>query len=100
VTCDWIQYKQAFREPVVARPIAGTDTEMAFDLRRCADMDMAAKVKRGLDDYAGLTLEPRARHLLPGLAGGSCLGPGPLSVIAMGGPAGQHRARHDAAGIG
>ena len=37
VVCDWIQYKQNFREPVVSRPVGGTDLEIAFDLRRCAD---------------------------------------------------------------
>jgi len=58
VACDWIQYKQNFREPVVARPIAGTDTEIAFDLRRCAEMDLAAEVKRALEDHGGLPLEP------------------------------------------
>jgi hypothetical protein len=36
VVCDWIQYKQNFREAVVARPVADTGTEIAFDLRRCA----------------------------------------------------------------
>ena len=36
VVCDWIQYKQNFREAVVATPVADTDVEIAFDLRRCA----------------------------------------------------------------
>jgi hypothetical protein len=58
VVCDWIQYKQNFREPVVARPIGTTDTEIAVDLRRCADIDVEASVKHALEDPAGLALEP------------------------------------------
>ncbi len=58
VTCDWIQYKQNFREPVVARPIGTTDTEIAIDLRRCADIDVEASVKHALEDPGGLALEP------------------------------------------
>ena len=38
VVCDWIQYKQNFREAVVSRPVADTDVEIAFDLRRCGDI--------------------------------------------------------------
>jgi hypothetical protein len=64
VVCDWIQYKQNFREPVVSRPIAGTDVEIAVDLRRCGAVDpkspddLAASVKQALSDQAGLALEP------------------------------------------
>ena len=61
VVCDWIQYKQNFRETVVSRPIASTDVEIAFDLRRCADIgpgDLAAAVKHALSEPAGLALEP------------------------------------------
>ena len=58
VVCDWIQYKQNFREPVVARPIGTTDTEIAFDLRRCADIDVEASVKHALEDPGGVALEP------------------------------------------
>jgi hypothetical protein len=67
VVCDWIQYKQNFREPVVSRPVAradntGTDTEIAFDLRRCADIDLSAHVKEALSEGSGsqpgLTMEP------------------------------------------
>jgi hypothetical protein len=60
VVCDWIQYKQNFREPVVARPIGTTDTEIAVDLRRCADIDaedLEAEIKHALEDPAGLALE-------------------------------------------
>src|SRR5207247_6486799 len=44
VVCDWIQYKQNFREAVVSRPVAradstGPDTETAFELRRCPGID-------------------------------------------------------------
>ena len=64
VVCDWIQYKQNFRKPVVSRPIAdadntGTDTEIAFDLRRCTDIDLTAHVKKALsEEQPGLPLEP------------------------------------------
>src|SRR6201996_28030 len=58
VVCDWIQYKQNFREPVIARPIGTTDTEIAVDLRRSTDIDLEAEIKRALEDPAGLALEP------------------------------------------
>ena len=59
VVCDWIQYKQNFREPVVSRPVGDTDTEIAFDLRRCADIDLSAHVKEALSEgQPGLPLEP------------------------------------------
>jgi hypothetical protein len=38
VVCDWIQYRQNFREPVAARPIGEAGVEVAFDLRRCGDI--------------------------------------------------------------
>jgi hypothetical protein len=53
VVCDWIQYKQNFREPVVSRPVGDTDTEIAFDLRRCADIDLSAHVKQALSEGSG-----------------------------------------------
>ena len=59
VVCDWIQYKQNFREPVVGRPVGDTDTEIAFDLRRCAEIDLNAHVKQALaEGQSGLALEP------------------------------------------
>ena len=66
VVCDWIQYKQNFREAVVSRPVAradstGTDTEIAFDLRRCAGIDpenLTAHVKQALGEQPGVSLEP------------------------------------------
>jgi hypothetical protein len=58
VVCDWIQYKQNFREPVSSRPIGATDTEIAVDLRRCNDIDLEAAVKHALADPSGLPLEP------------------------------------------
>jgi hypothetical protein len=58
VVCDWIQYKQNFRDAVVSRPIADTGLEIAFDLRRCGDIDLAAGVKHALSDQPGLVLEP------------------------------------------
>jgi hypothetical protein len=64
VVCDWIQYKQNFREAVVSRPIGATDLEIAVDLRRCSEIDakspgdLAASVKHALSDQAVLALEP------------------------------------------
>ena len=58
VVCDWIQYKQNFREVVVSRPVADTNVEIAFDLRRCGDIDLAAHVKQALPGQLGLALEP------------------------------------------
>ena len=58
VVCDWIQYKQNFREAVVSRPVGDTDTEIAFDLRRCAEIDLAAHVKQALGGQPGVALEP------------------------------------------
>jgi hypothetical protein len=64
VVCDWIQYKQNFREPVVGRPIGDAGTEIAFDLRRCGDLapeNLAAHVKQALagpGDQPGVPLEP------------------------------------------
>ena len=43
---------------MVSRPVADTDTEIAFDLRRCGDIDLAAHVKQALADQPGLALEP------------------------------------------
>ena len=61
VVCDSIQYKQNFREVVVSRPVADTDVEIAFDLRRCGDIDLAGPVEPALAgprDQLGLALEP------------------------------------------
>src|SRR6201995_4024077 len=68
VVCDWIQYKQNFRDAVVSRPVADqadpadTEVEIAFDLRRCATLDpenLTAHVKQALPDrQPGLSLEP------------------------------------------
>jgi hypothetical protein len=64
VVCDWIQYKQNFREPVMGRPVGDAGTEIAFDLRRCGDIDpespenLAAHVKQALAEPPGLPLEP------------------------------------------
>ena len=58
VVCDWIQYRKNFREAVVSRPIADTDTEITVDLRRCADIDLEAGVKHALAESGGLALEP------------------------------------------
>jgi len=61
VVCDWIQYKQNFREPVMGRPVGDTGTEIAFDLRRCVGIppeNLTAQVKQALQEQPGLALEP------------------------------------------
>jgi hypothetical protein len=61
VVCDWIQYKNSFRDAVVSRPIGGTDTEIAVDLRRCGQAtpdDLAGLIKQALSEAPGLALEP------------------------------------------
>jgi hypothetical protein len=75
VVCDWIQYRQNFREAVDYRPVlaggpAGPDEgnglEIAVDLRRCPDIDLAARVKGIVagdgeitgEDIDRVTLEP------------------------------------------
>ena len=62
VVCDWIQYKQNFREPVVSRPIGGHRTSRSPSTCDAALIsppeNLAATVKDALADPAGLTLEP------------------------------------------
>jgi hypothetical protein len=58
VVCDWIQYRHNFREPVAGRPVGSDDTEIAFDLRRCGDIDLGAAVKQALSGHGGVNLEP------------------------------------------
>src|SRR5262245_1571609 len=44
IVCDWIQYRHNFREPVVARPIVcSCGVEIAVDVRRTADVDLASE---------------------------------------------------------
>ncbi len=74
VVCDWVQYKNNFSEPVHLRPVladrpharSSTGTgdsgsgipadaatvEIAMDLRRCADADLATMIKAALADEA------------------------------------------------
>ena len=80
VVCDWIQYRHNFYEPVEMRPVlaerphqaepgggfqggrpprpaesrpARSGLEIAIDLRRCGDGDLAARVTRALAEQAG-----------------------------------------------
>lgn len=56
VVCDWIQYRQNFRETVDFRPVLGawpgrpegSGLEIAVDLRRCPDIDLASRTKEVL----------------------------------------------------
>jgi hypothetical protein len=69
VVCDWIQYRHNFYEPVEVRPVladrphraeqdgaegraAQTSLEIAIDLRRGADGDLAARVTKALAEQA------------------------------------------------
>ncbi len=55
VVCDWIQYKNNFRDTAMVRPVISADAtvdgyELALDLRRCAqpDTDVAGEVTSAL----------------------------------------------------
>jgi hypothetical protein len=50
VVCDWIQYRHNFCPPVHTRPILAEPpaVEVAIDLRRCPEHDLAAAVKAAL----------------------------------------------------
>jgi hypothetical protein len=65
VVCDWIQYRSNFSAPVHCRPVlaerphadgdpraAETAMEIAVDLRRCGDPEMAAAVRTALAEHA------------------------------------------------
>ena len=63
VVCDWIQYRHNFCPPVHTRPILAEPpaVEVAIDLRRCPELDLAAAVKTALagpDVPARTVLEP------------------------------------------
>ncbi len=85
VVCDWIQYRNNFREPVGCRPVleagAGAEAaapegelEVAIDLRRCADADVAALVGQALAEHAGTGPGPAPVLLEPWVAGrDSCI---------------------------
>jgi len=55
VVCDWIQYRNNFREPAVCRPIlvrsGDPSAEVAVDLRRCHDVDLASLVKDAVAEH-------------------------------------------------
>jgi hypothetical protein len=56
VVCDWVQYKNNFREVVDHRPVLGAwpgrqedgGLEIAVDLRRCPDVELATRIKEVL----------------------------------------------------
>jgi hypothetical protein len=59
VVCDWIQYKNNFRDTAMVRRIVSADAaadacELALDLRRCAQpgTDVAAEVTASLAEQA------------------------------------------------
>jgi hypothetical protein len=59
---DWVQYRNNFREPVVARPFAaapdsaadgeGPSGELAIDVRRAGDGDLAAELQTAVEELA------------------------------------------------
>jgi hypothetical protein len=66
VVCDWIQYRNNFRETAGCRPVlvdrprgqgggpaAEAALEIAIDLRRCDEGDAATSVKEALAEHAG-----------------------------------------------
>ncbi|HMD95616.1 MAG TPA: hypothetical protein VKG80_23530 [Trebonia sp.] len=69
VVCDWIQYRNNFRDTAMVRPVISADAvvdghELAVDLRRCAqpDTDVAGEVTAALaghqEDEDRVYLEP------------------------------------------
>jgi len=64
VVCDWIQYRHNFREPASLRPVladrprgqagppAESALEVAIDLRRTGEVDLAASLKEALAEHA------------------------------------------------
>ncbi|HZB29234.1 MAG TPA: class I SAM-dependent methyltransferase [Streptosporangiaceae bacterium] len=95
VVCDWIQYKNNFREVVDHRPVLGAwpgrredgGLEIAVDLRRCPDVDLATRVKEvlaealadmpgGMSGGVPLAAERRTDGRADGRAAGSDGGPG------------------------
>jgi hypothetical protein len=77
VVCDWIQYRNNFSEPIHCRPVlaerphgpgigdpraAETALEIALDLRRCDDPEMATTIKAALAGH--LNLANPARTIL------------------------------------
>jgi hypothetical protein len=90
VVCDWIQYRNSFREPVDYRPVlAGREEggpaghrglELGVDLRRGPDLDLVTAVKEVLASYAAECGTPGGAapagrvELEPWVAGGkSCV---------------------------
>jgi hypothetical protein len=67
VVCDWIQYRNNFREVVDCRPVLtarapGAELsgpveenglEIAIDLRRCPDLDLTTRIKEVMADHSG-----------------------------------------------
>jgi hypothetical protein len=88
VVCDWIQYRHNFREPVCCRPVlaerprgqdagqpAAAALEVAIDLRRTDEVDLATSLKEALAEHAGPGSQDNGRvPLEPWLPGSqSCL---------------------------
>jgi hypothetical protein len=48
VVCDWIQYRNNFREPVVAREILDHGLEVAVDVRRASEVDLGLETGAAL----------------------------------------------------
>lgn len=62
LVCDWIQYKNNFREAVLVRPVLDESgawrTEVALDLRRGSSTDLGMLIKTALEAHWG-TLSDR-----------------------------------------
>jgi hypothetical protein len=63
VVCDWVQYRNNFREVVDYRPVLGAwpgrqedgGLEIAVDLRRCPDIDLATRTTEVLAEVSAET---------------------------------------------
>lgn len=57
LACDWIQYRNNFRDvvgcrPILSAPAGADDLEIAVDLRRCDDAELAVAAKQALAGHA------------------------------------------------
>ena len=86
VTCDWIQYRSNFAEPVECRPVlaerpaAGQQAaqppvalEVGVDLRRAGEVDLTTSVKQALAEHAGGVAVARTALEPWGPASESCI---------------------------
>src|SRR2546423_9903955 len=72
IVCDWIQYRQNFRDVVDVRQIAPASSteqlEVALDVRRCGELDLTAAAGEVIGNYDTPDLLARVplEHWRPG----------------------------------